>query len=91
MVQVLIYNGVNTIIRRGFMMEGQISFIEELLDSEVVEMKKDVDIDVDYISGSKAMQMLDVSRHAFEKLVKDGFLVAREAEGKKSYKMTDIK
>ena len=73
------------------MMEGQISFIEELLDSEVVEMKKDVDIDVDYISGSKAMQMLDVSRHAFEKLVKDGFLVAREDEGKKSYKMTDIK
>ena len=56
------------------MMKGQISFIEELSNSEVVEMKKEIDIEVAYISGSKAMQMLEVSRHTFEKLVKDGLL-----------------
>lgn len=71
-------------------MKGQISFIEELSNSEVVEMKKEIDIEVAYISGSKAMQMLEVSRHTFEKLIKDGMLFPFEEGGKKSYKVSDI-
>lgn len=53
-------------------------------------MKRNRDIEVEYISGSKAIQMLEVSRHTFEKLVKEGCLNSFERNGKKTYKVTDI-
>ena len=36
------------------------------------------------VSGSKAMEMLELSRHVFDKLVKDGVLV-QHIDGKKKY------
>lgn len=43
------------------------------------------------ISGSKAMEMLELSRHVFDKLVKDGVLVQHIDEKKKYYLQSELK
>ncbi|WP_080347923.1 DNA methyltransferase [Clostridium botulinum] len=42
------------------------------------------------ISGAKAMKMLELSRHNFEKVIKEGLLAAVFDGKKKAYKTTDI-
>ena len=42
------------------------------------------------VSGNKAMQMLELSRHSFEKVVKDGLLTIIYENGKKYYKIGEI-
>lgn len=42
------------------------------------------------ISGSKAMQILELSRHSFEKIVKEGLLTAVQKDGKKYYRLEEI-
>lgn len=42
------------------------------------------------ISGNKAMQILELSRHSFEKVVKDGLLTVVHEGGKKYYEIGEI-
>ena len=42
------------------------------------------------VSGSKAMQMLDLSRHAFEKIIQEGFITPVLHGSKKSYDIHEI-
>ncbi len=42
------------------------------------------------ISGAKAMKMLELSRHNFEKVIQEGLLSAEIKGNKKAYKTTDI-
>lgn len=42
------------------------------------------------VSGNKAMQMLELSRHSFEKVVKDGLLTIIYENGKKYYQIGEI-
>lgn len=42
------------------------------------------------VSGNKAMQMLELSRHSFEKVVKDGLLTIIYENGKKYYQIAEI-
>lgn len=42
------------------------------------------------ISGAKAMKMLELSRHSFEKVMQEGLLSAETKGNKKAYKTTDI-
>lgn len=42
------------------------------------------------VSGNKAMQMLELSRHSFEKVVKDGLLTIIYENGKKYYQTGEI-
>ena len=61
------------------------------------EAKKDTgtvfsaDEAADRISGTKAMDMLDLSRHTFEKLVKEGTLTQHIDGKKKYYSIREIK
>ena len=42
------------------------------------------------ISGNKAMQLLELSRHSFEKVVKEGLLTVVHEGGKKYYQIGEI-
>lgn len=42
------------------------------------------------VSGNKAMQMLELSRHAFEKIINDGLLTIFHKDGKKYYQIAEI-
>ena len=42
------------------------------------------------ISGNKAMQILGLSRHSFEKIVKEGFLAVIHEGGKKYYQIGEV-
>ena len=42
------------------------------------------------ISGNKAMQLLELSRHSFEKVVKEGLLTVIHEGGKKYYQIGEI-
>lgn len=42
------------------------------------------------ISGNKAMQMLELSRHSFEKIVKDGLLSIVHEGDKKYYEIGEV-
>lgn len=44
----------------------------------------------DRISGSKAMQMLELSRHSFEKMVKNGYIVKYTDGKKKFYRLSEL-
>lgn len=51
---------------------------------------KDSDTMSEFVSGNKAMQLLDLSRHTFEKVVKEEWLVPSIENGKKVYSTQDI-
>ena len=53
------------------------------------ESKKNIS-DVETITGSKAMQLLDLSRHTFEKLVKKGTITQHLSGKKKYYVLNEI-
>ena len=42
------------------------------------------------ISGTKAMQMLELSRHSFEKVVKNGWLTQHTGDKKKYYLLSEL-
>ena len=42
------------------------------------------------ISGNKAIQLLELSRHSFEKVVKEGLLTVVHEGGKKYYQIDEI-
>lgn len=44
----------------------------------------------EYCSGAKAMQMLELSRHTFEKAVEEGYIHVEEVEGKKVYSINKL-
>lgn len=43
-----------------------------------------------FVSGAKAIEILDISRHSFENVVKEGLIVPVANEDKKVYKISDI-
>ena len=43
------------------------------------------------VTRNKAMQLLEISRHSFEKIVKDGLISYTDADGKKYYSVTELK
>lgn len=63
-----------------------------LFDVEDVESKAAPKIQplTGLVSGNKAMQILDLSRHSFTKIVSDGLLVPQEINGKKYYSTDDL-
>lgn len=42
------------------------------------------------VSRNKAMQILDLSRHSFEKIVKEGLISYSDENGKKCYRVTEL-
>lgn len=54
------------------------------------EMKKLEKNKEELISGAKAMKMLELSRHNFEKAIQEGLISAELDNNKKVYRMTDI-
>lgn len=45
----------------------------------------------DLVSGNKAMQILELSRHAFEKIVEEGCIQPVLVDGRKLYSQTDLR
>lgn len=43
------------------------------------------------VTRNKAMQLLEISRHSFEKIVKDGLISYTDTDGKKYYSVTELK
>lgn len=66
----------------------QLSFDNEGSIATEGETKKR--LDVSKISGSKAMQMLDLSRHAFEKIVQEGLITPVTSNSKKLYDVHEL-
>jgi len=65
----------------------QLTFVDMGMDIEPEEKKKTpsrTSLPEGAISGSKAMEMLELSRHVFDRLVKDGVLT-QHIDGKKKY------
>ena len=60
------------------------TFKEDKGDIEVNYEEKGMVSPKEMISGTKAMQLLEFSRHTFDKLVKDG-IIKQYVEGKKKY------
>ena len=70
---------------------GQLSFDVQGTISEKIETIEAAGVAEEMISGSKAMRMLDLSRHSFEKLVQQEKLVPVICDGKKVYSVQKIK
>lgn len=70
-------------------MEQQLSF-EDYFDISEKKKEKEINnmVSVERISGSKAMQITGLSRHSFEKVVKEGLLIPH-IDGKKKYYLMD--
>lgn len=68
-------------------MEGQMAL---KITGQILEERNEEKDMSEYISGSKAMQMLELSRHTFEKIVKDGLVMPTIIDGKKNYKVSDL-
>ena len=68
-------------------MNGQISFETSGL---IVEERNEVIDMSEYISGSKAMQMLELSRHTFEKIVKEELINPTIVAEKKVYSVASL-
>lgn len=45
----------------------------------------------DYLTAAKAMEMMELSRHTFEKAVEDGYIMPTEIDGKKLYSISALK
>ena len=68
-------------------MEGQMAL--KITGQILEERNEEIDMS-EYISGSKAMQMLELSRHTFEKIVKDGLVMPTIIDGKKIYTLPNV-
>lgn len=66
----------------------QLSFDDK--GTVIVESNTGKNSDAAMVSGSKAMQMLDLSRHAFEKIIQEGFITPVLHGSKKSYDIHEI-
>ena len=69
-------------------MQEQLSFVGDEVSNVTIEKCREENNE--RISGNKAMQMLNLSRHSFEKIVKDG-IISPVLEGtKKQYRVKDL-
>lgn len=66
----------------------QLSFDDK--GTVIVESNTEENSGAAMVSGSKAMQMLDLSRHAFEKIIQEGFITPVLHGSKKSYDIHEI-
>lgn len=73
-------------------MEQQLSLDDYFESTEKKEKVNDIDnmANIERISGSKAMQITELSRHSFEKVVKEGLLIPHIDGKKKYYLMEEI-
>lgn len=73
-------------------MSEQLSFIDvKGLDVEESEKKKtSISVEQTTVSGNKAMQILDLSRHSFEKAVREGYITPIVQGKKKLYSTDDL-
>lgn len=62
----------------------QVNLFDEIT-AEAETMGKKTTISDSLVSGSKAMDMLDLSRHSFEKIVESGAITPQIVSGKKYY------
>ena len=71
---------------------GQMQFnlFGEIIEENMQKETKNV-ISDSYISGSKAMDLLDLSRHSFEKIIDSGAITPQIIAGKKCYDVAQIK
>ena len=71
---------------------GQMQFnlFGEITEENMQKETKNV-ISDSYISGSKAMDLLDLSRHSFEKIIDSGAITPQIIAGKKCYDVAQIK
>lgn len=71
---------------------GQMQFnlFGEIIEENMQKETKNV-ISDSYISGSKAMDLLDLSLHSFEKIIDSGAITPQIIAGKKCYDVAQIK
>ena len=69
----------------------QLSFFEKKIEETVLEKasKKETAPDT-MVNGNRAMDILDLSRHSFEKVVESGAVVPQIINGKKYYETTQL-
>lgn len=69
----------------------QFNFFENKIEKTVLEKasKKETALDT-MVSGNKAMDILDLSRHSFEKVVESGAVVPQIINGKKYYETAQL-
>lgn len=74
-----------------YMDKGQLQFnlFGEITEETEIMEKKPM-IPDSLISGSKAMDMLDLSRHSFEKIVESGAITPQIVSGKKYYEVQQL-
>ena len=74
-----------------YMNRGQLQFnlFGEIAEETEIMEKKPMILD-SLISGSKAMDMLDLSRHSFEKIVESGAITPQIVSGKKYYEAKQL-
>lgn len=60
---------------------------KEISTQDIKNLEKNKE---ELISGAKAMKMLELSRHNFEKVIQEGLLSAEIEGNKKAYKKNDI-
>lgn len=68
----------------------QLSLVDIGITMNEVEKKEGQNMVGERITGSKAMQMMELSRHSFDKLVKDGKLIQHLDGSKKYYLLTEL-
>lgn len=71
----------------------QMSLIGLGVDTDVIENKSisNASVEGERITGNKAIQFMELSRHSFEKLVKEGTIIQHIEGGKKYYILEEIK
>ena len=67
----------------------QVNLFDEIT-AEAETMGKKTTISDSLVSGSKAMDMLDLSRHSFEKIVESGAITPQIVSGKKYYEVDQL-
>lgn len=80
-------------------MQTQLTFfnddIEEVTvitdDTEKKGNAKKTKMDPDFVTGTKAMEILDLSRHNFEKAIEDGLIPVEIIDNKKAYRISALK
>lgn len=73
-------------------MNEQMSMFGDTIDQpqrEGKEQKKPF-INSEHCSGAKAMQMLELSRHTFERAVEEGYIQSEDIDGKKVYSVKGL-
>lgn len=64
-------------------------YMKEQLELNLNESKEKEGVE-EYLSGAKAMKLLELSRHSFEKVLEEGFIIPVINRKKKVYKVTEI-